>query len=562
MSCIHINQGVHRRKAQRQKQKEETAYTDPTSFTSESWRWRLHQARPTMLGDLRASHQNNMYQYFASSSCIESHDLTSTKLPWRYQQLTEDDDGTGRGVVDKDGKMVPRTRSCSIDWTDDQVDKAKKIWNCILPFTNHVLSVMDDMAETKKATEMKEDPRTSLSDLLVLVTKAHALPTPEETFGRRDPSARLMSQNMNAIIDAIEIGRDCAAQLLHQLKDDGEGIDLPALQKTMLELEQKCPVKIPEMDSARQQIYEAALWEEALENYVDRDDDSEVSDGETLLEKKQTLEKIERLVSRGKNLTLRPRSLVRLEKRVERAHVLRRKIVVWNEARDQENPQNLKFISTLIKEANKIDLMFPEMLTLTGVHKKAEEWMDRASIAVRTTISFQELESLVSTGKELPINVSDLLEKLQSRMDQAQEWMDRVNVVVPEHEDKFVWLRRIRSALNDRNNNAVLVSLVSEGSRVPVDMDCLKLLQIEIDARNWSNKCMPWIPKSSEGDERSSKRGKLDDVEEHLDKAALLRDRLWFCAEEEKSAWILEGEAELSEIMEMASSWFDKVQFQ
>ena len=502
-----------------------------------------------------------MYQYFASSSCIESHDLTSTKLPWRYQQLTEHDDGTGSGVVDKDGKMVPRTRSCSIDWTDDQVDKAKKIWNCILPFTNQVLSVMDDMADTKKAAEMKEDPRTSLSDLLVLLTKAHALPTPEETFGRRDPSARLMSQNMNAIIDAIEIGRDCAAQLLHQLKDDGEGIDLPALQKTMLELEQKCPVKIPEMDSAQQQIYEAALWEEALENYVDRDADSEVSDGETLLEKKQSLEKIERLVSRGKNLTLRPRSLVRLENRVERAHVLRRKIVVWNEARNQENPQNLKFISTLIKEANKIDLMFPEMLTLTGVHKKAEEWMDRASIAVRTTISFQELDSLVSTGKELPINVSDLLEKLQSRMDQAQEWMDRVNVVVPEHEDKFVWLRRIRSALNDRNNNAVLVSLVSEGSRVPVDMDCLKLLQIEIDARNWSNKCMPWIPKSSEGDERSSKRGKLDDVEEHLDKAALLRDRLWFCAEEEKSAWILEGEAQLSEIMEMASSWFDKVHF-
>jgi len=97
---------------------------------------------------------------------------------------------------------------------------------------------------------------------------------------------------------------------------------------------------------------------------------------------------------------------------VERAHVLRRKIIVWNEAHNQENPQNLKFISTLIKEANKIDLMFPEMLTLTGAHKKAEEWMDRASIAVRTTISFQELESLVSTGKELPIDVSDLLEKL------------------------------------------------------------------------------------------------------------------------------------------------------
>ncbi len=51
-------------------------------------------------------------------------------------------------------------------------------------------------------------------------------------------------------------------------------------------------------------------------------------------------------------------------------------------------------------------------MAITGVHKKAEEWMDRASIAVRTTISFEELESLVSMGENLPLNVSDVLEKL------------------------------------------------------------------------------------------------------------------------------------------------------
>jgi hypothetical protein len=507
-----------------------------------------------MLGDLRAS-QHNVYPYF-TSSCIEAHDLTSTKLPWRYQQLDDDSD-----AVDE-GKAISRTRSCSIDWTNDQIEKSKKIWNSILPFTNGVLGIMDDMADPKKASKLEGSPKPLLSDLLVLVTKAHALPTPEETFGRRDPSARVMSQNMNAIIDAIEMGRDYAAQLLLQLKDDGEGIELQTLQKSMLELEQKCPVKLSEMDAAKKQIEEASLWEEALESNVDCDADSEVSDGETLLEKKQTLEKIERLVNKGRNLTLRPRSLVRLENRVERAHVLRRKIIVWNEARNQENPQNIKFISSLIKEANRIDLMFPEMLTLTGVHKKAEEWMDRASIAVRSTISFQELESLVSTGKELPINVSDLLEKLETRMNQAQEWMDRVNVIVPQHEDKFVWLKRIRSALNDRNENAQLVSLVSDGSRVPVDMDCLKLLQIEIDARNWTMKCLPWIPKSSEeSEEKSFRRGKVDDVQDHLDKASNLRDRLWFGTDEEKSKWVLEGEEELSDIMELADKWFDKVRF-
>ena len=42
---------------------------------------------------------------------------------------------------------------------------------------------------------------------------------------------------------------------------------------------------------------------------------------------------------------------------------MRRRIAVWNEAREQENPQNLKFVSALIKQANKIDLAFPELFT-------------------------------------------------------------------------------------------------------------------------------------------------------------------------------------------------------
>lgn len=488
--------------------------------------------------------------------------MKSTKLPWRYQRFLDANE-----TVDQ-SKPITRTRSGSIDWTQDQIEKAKRIWKSILSFTNDILGKMNDLANPKNNIEQNaartlstdDDPRPLLSELLALVTKAHALPTPEETFGRRDPSARVMSQNMNAIIDAIEMGRDCAAQLLRLLKDDGDGIELPTLQSKALELEQKCPVIIPEMNAAKKLIHEASLWEEKLQNNVDCGADSDMSDGEVLLEKKLNLEKVERLVDKGKKLTLRPRSLVRLENRVERAHVLRRKIIVWNEARNQENPQNIKFISGLIKEANKIDLMFPEILTLTGVHKKAEEWMDRASIAVRTTISFEELESLVSTGEGLPLNVSDLLEKLQARMKQAREWMHRVNVIVPEHEDKFVWLKRIRRALNDRNDNSQLVSLVSDGSRIPVDMDCMKLLQLEIDARNWTMKCMPWIPKSLESSEdKTYRRGKIDEVKDHLDKASTIRHRLWFGTDEEKSRWILDGEEELSEIVQMAQTWFEKV---
>ena len=453
----------------------------------------------------------------------------------------------------------PRNRSLSIVWSAEEIEKAKAIWKSLLAYTTDALSKIG------KAGKNNGEPKPSLSDLLDLVGKAHALPTPEEAFGRRDPSARTMSENMNSIIDAIDTGRDCVAKILKNLKDDGEGIEAEDLKKSIKEIEQSCPVLLAEMDTVKRQIEEASRWEESMDSNVNRCADSDASDtdagGDTITEKKCTLDKVERLLSKGRNLTLRPRSLIRLQNRVERAHVLRRRIVVWNEARNQEDPQNIKFIATLIKEANKVDLALPELLTLTGVHKKAEEWMERASIAARTTISFEELETLVSTGESLPLNVSDVLEKLQKRLKQAQEWIMCVSEIVTSSDDNIVWLKRFRNALEDGDSATQLTNILSQGSRIPVDMNCMKLLQIEIDARNWSMKARPWIPENLESSDETGvpqKRGKIDDVEEHLDRASTLRDRLWF-SDEEKSQWVLDGESELSRMLEMAEAWFDKV---
>lgn len=535
----------------KRKEAQKEAYADATSFSSESWRWRVNQAKATMLGDYR-SNKDPTYHYFDPASITESK-LFSTELPWRIKRFGDDSDAS-----DEEMKSEPRKRSISIVWTTDEIEKAKTIWKSLLAYTTDVLSKIGGAANNGES-------KPSLSDLLDLVGKAHALPTPEEAFGRRDPSARTMSEKMNSIIDAIDTGRDCVAKILKHLKDDGEGIELEDLKKSIQEIEQSCPVSLSELDTVKRQIEEATLWEETMDSNVNRGADSDASDddagGDTITEKKCTLEKVERLLSKGRNLTLRPRSLVRLQHRVERAHVLRRRIVVWNEARNQEDPQNIKFIATLIKEANKVDLAFPELLTLTGVHKKAEEWMDRASIAARTTISLEELETLVSTGESLPLNVSDVLEKLQKRLKQAQEWIMCVSEIVPSSEDNIVWLKRFRNALEDSDSATQLTNILSQGSRIPVDMNCMKLLQIEIDARNWSMKARPWIPENLESSDETGvpqKRGKIDDVEEHLDRASTLRDRLWF-SDEEKSQWLLDGESELKQMLEMAETWFDKV---
>lgn len=546
---FNIYTAVQRRRQLKKKRKEaqKEAYADATSFSSESWRWRVNQAKPTMLGDYRSNSEPS-YHYFDPTSIAENK-LLSSELPWRIQRFGDDDASDEEMTSDQ-----PRNRSISIVWSTEEIEKAKTIWKSLLAYTVDVLSNFGGA----------EKP--SLSDLLDLVGKAHALPTPEEAFGRRDTSARTMSENMNAIIDAIDTGRDCVAKILKYLKDDGEGIEVEDLRKSIQEIEQSCPVLLSEMDTVKRQIEEATLWEEAMDSNVNRGADSDASDdddagSDAITEKKFTLEKVERLLSKGRNLTLRPKSLVRLQNRVERAHVLRRRIVVWNEARNQEDPQNIKFIATLIKEANKVDLAFPELLTLTGVHKKAEEWMERASIAARTTISLEELETLVSTGESLPLNVSDVLEKLQKRLKQAQEWIMCVSEIVPSSDDNIVWLKRFRNALEDSDSATQLTNILSQGSRIPVDMNCMKLLQIEIDARNWSMKARPWIPENLESSNETGvpqKRGKIDDVEEHLDRASTLRDRLWF-SDEEKSQWVLDGESELSQMLEMAETWFDKV---
>jgi hypothetical protein len=503
-----------------------------------------------MLGDYRSS-RDPTYHYFDPAP-IATDNLLRGSHPWRLHQMGERVD-----VKSQDEEPSSRPRSYSITWSAAEIEKAKQIWRSIHAYTTSVLAQMEDAGDN-----ISKPP---LRDLLELVGKAHALPTPEETFGRRDPSSRQMSENLNSVIDAIERGRDCVARILKGLMDDGEGIEIDVLRKSMDEIERTCPVALIELDTVKRQVHEAALWEETLENNIDHASaDSNDSDGENVItEKKLTLEKAERLVSRGLNLTLRPRSLVRLQSRVEDAHILQRRIIVWNEARNQENPQNMKFVSTLIKQANKIDLAFPELLTLTGVHKKAEEWIDRASIAVRTTISYDELESLVATGESLPLNVSDVLEKLQNRLKQAKDWMMRVEEIVPRSDEYLIWLRRFRHSLNDSDKNARLLSLLSEASRIPVTMECSKLLQIEIDARHWTMKARPWIPENigTHGEILAPlKRGKIDDVEECLDRASSIRDRLWF-GDKEKSEWVLDGESELAQMVEMAESWFNKVRF-
>ena len=140
----------------------------------------------------------------------------------------------------------------------------------------------------------------------------------------------------------------------------------------------------------------------------------------------------------------------------------------------------------------------------------------------------------------------------------SEEWIQSPPGVVPcpktiaGEPDLLRWMEGMRRALHGGKHGR-LHGLASEGSRIPVEVDAVKLLQVELDAKNWTLKANKWLPKDSD-----SKRGKLADIQEHVEKASVLRDKITV-SETLKDAWILEGEAQLASIVDAADIWLEQV---
>jgi len=223
----------------------------------------------------------------------------------------------------------------------------------------------------------------------------------------------------------------------------------------------------------------------------------------------------------------------------------------------------------MIKEANKINLGFPELSLLSKVHRNAEEWTDRANVALRSKISLVELESLVNMGENMPLGLTGTLEKLKSRYKQACDWISALKEEVPcpleslsgsgcdlDAGNRAEWLSRMRETLQNGEDNKVstLTELSSQGARLPVEVEFLQLLQTSIDARNWSQKAKRWCPSSGE----QFKRGKIEDLQDHLEGADAIVEKAKHLTDG-KLEWHLDCADELSSIVDKATAWFEKV---
>ena len=224
----------------------------------------------------------------------------------------------------------------------------------------------------------------------------------------------------------------------------------------------------------------------------------------------------------------------------------------------------------MIKEANKINLGFPELSILSKLHRDAEEWIDRATIAIRSKISFNELDQLVQKGEKMPVDLSELLGKLRTRHNQACEWIEKLKGVIPspficmsssmndlDPCNKSVLFKKMCETLQNDNEHLInnLIDLAAQGSRIPVEISFIQLLHIAIDGRNWSLKAKRWIP-NIPGE--PSRRGKIEDLRDHLLLAESIRNKAKQIING-ATDWIFEFEENLLFNVKAVDSWIEKV---
>jgi hypothetical protein len=124
------------------------------------------------------------------------------------------------------------------------------------------------------------------------------------------------------------------------------------------------------------------------------------------------------------------------------------------------------------------------------------------------------------------------------------------------------WMSWMREALCSEEKRFLLQlhDMATKGAQISVEIDCVKLLLVKIDAKHWSSKAKKSIPVQNGVDDENmigQKRAKLVDIRDHFTKADSLREKLVLSpAECEAWAWVLKGEAELKAIIEATDNWF------
>ena len=486
----------------------------PSSESSQSWRCRWERVFSNILGDCRE-------------------DATFTAYP-HIETKTDD--------------HMKEQIECLL--MEDDNDDMRGVWRSVLSCGQDIERALNGDGE-----------RLYMRKVIDFLRNAFALPTPETYFGNRHLVVQGISACFNSIFDHLSKARDFQAKVHDFLFDEqDDGVDMEALKKIIDEGSQRCRIHIEDIDVVKHQIGAISRWQVKLDAILTLDDNSMDVDSIDNFNAAHVLSK------EAQMLGIRTRNLVLLEKRMSKAKELQQRLKGWRESQSSGRKETIKFLSCLVRDANRISLPSKEVRELLHFNREFEVWTDRVNVAIRSRISLSEIKLLMKLADSFPLDLSDSLEKLNLRVHMAREWLDLLELEVPcplkdGVVDNIEWMTQMRIALKDDTKNgcfARLHELASVGTRVSVEIEAVKMLKVELEAKNWSARARKWLPHEgrSNDDESLNKKGKLEDLREHLQKARILREKLVI---NEKKDWILDGESELYAIVIAADKWLDEV---
>ena len=437
-------------------------------------------------------------------------------------------------------------------------DDLKGVWRSVLACGKAMERQLDGIAaaasSSSSSSSSNNQRKLLLSTIVSFISNVYGLPTPEYTFGTNHLLVEEVSACMLKIMEHVDKARQTHAKLRDRLYSESkDGIDSDGLLKFLDNESKLISIRLDDAAHLHQAREVVVEWEGRATALIESEDAEEDSMECTSDELKMA----EDMAVEARSHGYACKGLVQLKARIQKAYVLRNKIEKWKECSRGEKKGTIKNVAALVRESNRVKLMFPEVAELRTFHSQAEGWVDRANVAIRSRISLEEIEELICRGEEMQLDLSDYIEKLRARVASGIQWRTDVEEVVPFPRtqergiDWLKWLREVRTCLHDGKHGR-LHDLASEGSRIPVEVLAVKLLQVELDAKNWTQKARKWIPQTDD-----SKKGKLEDLREHVEKAQSLRERL-VLPDQEKEAWVLDGESELCNIVEAADEWNEK----
>lgn len=352
---------------------------------------------------------------------------------------------------------------------------------------------------------------------------------------------------MEDLVAKLSTARKLRSKLLDSL---GSIVDLDVLAKLIDATKAFTDINIDELPETEKQFALVKSWQTRVDEILAR---------ETCV-----LEELEELLRESKTHTFQSKGRVVLEAKLGKAYCLESKIIEWSTriqnqtlSSPAEEKESIKFVASLFREIQRLKITSRRISDFSSFYESLERWIERANVGIRSRLSLDEIQDLLLQGRSSVVDLSDYLEKLQSRVDAGNQWLDKFAQILSEHKccSNLEVARQIRAKLEESTNYySVFHELATEGSRIPVEVDRVKLLQIEMDARNWMINAKKWLPPGG-------KRGKLDELSEHAEKGNVIRDRfLVLDGSPENSSWVLEGEVELFQIVKDAQIWLSSNQ--